>query len=191
MKTKKKRLDELFIKKYGEEANEEAQKEAIQELKRVIGKWRFEKSTTGSVLASSPDFTIIAPSGCIEQFEVKFRSDGELSEEEKGKYLKRNAMPNIFIIMTKEPYIKILKPWLEEIPIDYSKDFKDVIKQMESWEKRIYAKEKWYYNELEREEDDSLIFRSTALKSEVIVYPKSLLEKYERIIQKWFQEKDL
>src|SRR3989344_5552464 len=90
---RKKMLDEEFVKRYGEE---EAEKEVKEFLKRIIGKWRFEKSTTGSVLASSPDFTIITPSGCIEEFEVKFRSNGELTNEEKKRYLKRDAMPSLF-----------------------------------------------------------------------------------------------
>lgn len=173
-------------------------------LKQDIGKTRFEKTITGSNLASSPDFTIVSPSGCIEQFEVKFRRDGQLTDEEKNKYLECKI--NLFIIMLKEPYIKILKPKVDTIfdklklsgktkdeALDWVLDkFKGKTKEeMSEFMKtlqRVSAKERWYYKELERENDNSLIFRSSSLKSEQIIYPRKLLKKYEEIIKKWFQK---
>ncbi|MCK4647624.1 hypothetical protein KAT24_01690 [Candidatus Pacearchaeota archaeon] len=173
-------------------------------LKQEVGKTRFEKTITGSNLASSPDFTIVSPSGCIEQFEVKFRRDGQLTDEEKNKYLGRNI--NLFIIMLKEPYIKILKPKVDTIfdklkLMGKTKDeaFDWILDNLDGKTKEerfklmktllgVKSKEREYYKELKREDDNSLIFRSSSLKSEQIIYPRKLLKKYEEIIKKWFQE---
>lgn len=172
-------------------------------LKKSVGGLRFKKSIMAGGLASSPDFTIISPSGCIEQFEVKFRFNGELKTEEKNKYLGRDTVPNIFIIMVKKPYLKVLRPWMRfpsfmkepstlDGPFTFLGDEKGKIniKRDLEWiknhEKRTKTKEALFYQELKREKDGSLIFRISPLHSEYLVYSVKLLEKYEKVIQKWF-----
>lgn len=172
-------------------------------FKQDVGKTRFEKSIVGSNLASSPDFTIVSSSGCIEQFEVKFRRDGQLTDEEKNKYLGREI--NLFIIMLKEPYIKILKPTINTIFTKFklmgkTKDeafdwiLENIAGKTEEEKQKIMKallevedKGRKYYEEVKREKDNSLIFKSSSLKSEQIIYPKELLKKYEEVIKKWFQ----
>lgn len=77
---------------------------------KTIKQLRFKHSQLAQRLSSSPDFTIITPAGNIHQFEVKYRYDGRLTEDENKKYLKHHKYAFLFIVMSTEPYIKILGP---------------------------------------------------------------------------------
>src|SRR3989338_10320602 len=79
-------------------------KENINEL---VGKMRFGHTATGLHISHSPDFTIITKQGNIIQFEVKFRKEPKLSEDEKESFVKKYPNAYIFLVSSKMPYISI------------------------------------------------------------------------------------
>ncbi|MDP1693976.1 MAG: hypothetical protein Q8L34_00370 [Candidatus Woesearchaeota archaeon] len=91
-----------------------------------VTRLRFQKTTLGLKISSSPDFTVLTPAGKILQFEVKYRANGELSEEQQKKYLTFHPDTFIFLVSSKEPHIRILiakapKKEIEEYMVEFSK----------------------------------------------------------------------
>lgn len=185
--------------------------------KEIVGDYRFTKSKVGTTLAKSPDFTIVTPSGNILQTEVKYRYDGELTEEEKEGYLKREAKPDLFVLMGIQPYIKILIPILNFSIEEYIRAFSSLENQLREKYKKEHPnlteeklnrefklkylslekinelmsehfRDRYIYIELERKKDNSLRREVTGLASDDLVYSKEVLEKYGEIIKKWFHK---
>ena len=78
---------------------------------------------------------------------MKYRYDGELTEEEKMKYLKSEVKPELFVLMGVEPYIKVLIPILNLGIEEHAKAFL-------MFSKSLYEKyKKDYPNMTEKELD--------------------------------------
>jgi len=60
-------------------------------------------------MASSPDLTVISPFGDIIQYEVKYRTKGNISASEIRKYLELHPGCNLFLVTPKKPYIRIFR----------------------------------------------------------------------------------
>ena len=131
-------------------------------------------------LYKSPDFTIVTSAGIVYQFEIKYRYNGELSEEDKNKYLASDMPPLIFLIMNQEPYIKILAAGGDKFNL--SNDARFLAEEKNSNRSSRSIK----YIVLERDKNGNLEIQRQ-LKSEILVYPKEILDKYSRIIKKWFE----
>lgn len=160
--------------------------------KKMVAQMRFVRKEAGISLSSSPDFTIITPSGNIEQFEVKYRAKGILSEEEKEKYLFLNPKPYIFIVMKDHPFIKLLEPCFKPDGALFSgllNKHKELVKntfEPIKFYKHIHKESTYSYSEIEPSENGDLIIEYP-LKSEYIIYPKKVLNKYEKVIKETFK----
>lgn len=157
---------------------------------------RFSKRIPGISLATSPDFTIITPSGNMEQVEVKYRSNGELSLDEQQKYLVHIPRPLIFIVMNKPPYIELLVPWVVKFHGKETK-FNEKLSsifilsnhmkvRMEDPEDELKAE--YGYLPIPREVDGSMVIGRPfyLLKSEELRIPIRILNKYEKAIKEIF-----
>lgn len=146
---------------------------------------KMEKKESEIALASSSDFTIISPRAEIRQFEVKYRWNGKLEDEQIRKYLSLQYPPFIFIFMSVKPFIKILEP------VNYKKPKKEsdiypgglaVPKKILNygWDD-LYG----YYEELQKNEDSSFVIKDEIGGIE-LVYNSELIAKYSKIIEDYY-----
>lgn len=168
-------------------ANYDADLNALKEFggtnnEKQLIRSRFRKSEAGIALASSPDFTIISHAGKIEQFEVKFRGNGSLSEEDKQRYLKREVPPNIFLVMGVPPFIDILLPRIRGLG---EGNIAELGNQIDFW-KKVQENPKKFIEYLPIERGDGEMILIDDLESDKIVYNKELLEKYVKLIKNWY-----
>lgn len=173
-----------------------------------IEKTRFKKSKIGSTLSSTPDFTIITPLGHILQFEVKYRYNGKLNPSTQKKYLKQTMeeSPIIFVVMQKEPYIKIYLPeWDISNKEEYSKMLDFYYKKIQEqrglnrplndgeWEIVEKLGDKHFEAKLEywsrgRGKDGSIIVDFIGIWEDCLIYPKWLLDKYSKVVHNCFNK---
>ena len=135
------------------------------------------RSHLSNLIASNPDFTIVYPDGNIRQFEIKFRSYGELEEKQRNKYLKYHNSSYIFLVTSKSPYIKLLVPKKSE---DTQK------KQSEQMDAFI----KKYRNRTDRPDKNLLL--PNDMYEEILedsIYTKEILQRYRLVVKSFFEKK--
>lgn len=98
---------------------EDREKERIEKAQKLAtdGKFRrsilndhFYSKPVDNEIFSTPDFTILTPTGLTAQIEVKYRANGVLSKEEQEKYLRHHPNAIIFVFIDEEPYINVYVP---------------------------------------------------------------------------------
>lgn len=142
-------------------------------------------------IGSSPDFTIIMPSGVVKQFEVKFRWDGKLTSKDEMKLLRLNPPPFVFVVSKVEPFIKIFEPRLGYVKAVIKADQQEMAAWLTpDWDWRSSGKECKYYK-VDRVPTDkgTFIIGGSAISSENLFYDPEILSKYEEIIKEWFKWK--
>src|SRR3989344_581648 len=145
--------------------------------------FKMEKKDHEVALSSFPDFTLISPTAEVRQFEVKYRWNGELEEEQLRKYLGLQYQPIIFIFMSSKPFIKILKHHycekIEELPE------KTIAVPREVRTPRIGplspVGSHVYYKEVEKDAQGSLVMKDE-LGVKEFVYSPELITKYSQIL---------
>lgn len=182
---------------------------AEDEVKNI----RFGNTKWGTNISSSPDFTIITPSGMILQFEVKYRSNGHLRAKELEKYGSMSPAPFIFLLMKDKPYFKILSP---KFVIEFDKDIQDKlgremhphndqgliklamdklsVEEFNRFKRNltdVQSKSISYIGEIQiNNEDESIrLMLPSGLSSDYLIYPSDVVKKYSEIIRECYQEK--
>lgn len=160
---------------------------------------RFRKSLLPTLLSSNPDFTIIDRYGNIHQYEVKFRTNGKLSEEQTKKYLRKEYPPEIFIVMPKYPYFRLMRTLMREW-VNHTDESKKMGIALMKKDKKLYdeasleldekirSQEKKYMY-VDRDEKTGDIRIDQVITSEHFTYPNELLDRFGKVVEDLFKQK--
>lgn len=139
---------------------------------------------------SNPDFTVITPKGGVAQFEVKYRKNGKLTDDEKIRYLQYHPHAFIFLVCGTKPGFRIFAPY--DRMRDELKEglIGDIIGESELFGDEMVGPLTWDYKEIELRGEESL-YVSIDGSVDLLKYPIDTLEKFGRLATKWIvQPKD-
>lgn len=78
-------------------------------VKDYINKLRLSFADSGFKVATIPDFVIVTYKGNILEFEVKYREDGKLTDDDKFNIINKYPKAIIFLVSAVPPYISFHK----------------------------------------------------------------------------------